>query len=249
MTSWTSETLARPEVSPNPITVFGILGAVGDTFGVYRIVAREVTGPDANPSAFLRVTFSGHGSEWTSDYPNPFGADLVAAQEEEEAPYFVLDGVDWSDEAEAYVTAFPALAYGPDYSYGATPIVSRRVAEAFVAHMTFARVVLGDVDLWQWDADTIRVTPWEANGDGSDVTWITPDDLGRFDLGAVGYTFARVDSDARILRPVPRDPAPVAPAAVCSQCDGENGDPADGAYGMCPTCLHDARRSGWEPGK
>lgn len=36
------------------------------------------------------------------------------------------------------------------------------------------------------------------------------------------------------------------PANPCSQC----GEPADdGGHGMCAACLHDARRSGWEPGK
>lgn len=37
-------------------------------------------------------------------------------------------------------------------------------------------------------------------------------------------------------------------AKRCSQCDDVIDD-TDADYGMCGSCLHDALRSGWEPGK
>lgn len=42
----------------------------------------------------------------------------------------------------------------------------------------------------------------------------------------------------------------VAPIACCSQC-AETIEPDDvhAGYGMCGSCVHDALRSGWEPGE
>lgn len=39
-------------------------------------------------------------------------------------------------------------------------------------------------------------------------------------------------------------------AAACSQCaDVIDRDDVHAGHGMCGSCLHDARRSGWEPGQ
>jgi hypothetical protein len=44
-----------------------------------------------------------------------------------------------------------------------------------------------------------------------------------------------------------QEPAPEHP---CSECGGdtEEGDWVHSGYGMCASCLHNALRSGWEPG-
>lgn len=38
------------------------------------------------------------------------------------------------------------------------------------------------------------------------------------------------------------------PENPCSQCGQDIGDDVHAGHGMCASCLHDAVRSGWEPG-
>lgn len=42
------------------------------------------------------------------------------------------------------------------------------------------------------------------------------------------------------------EPEPEPEGPTCRECPDPVGD--DGEHGMCPSCLHDAYRSGWNPG-
>lgn len=116
---------------------------------------------------------------------------------------FTLSDWEWSDIFEAHIVAFTADSFGETWNGWATPVVSHRIAEAFVAQMQFLRAAYGEGDHISWDGNGIRVVPSEDHiADETNAIWLLPNEAGQFDLGQLGYTFSRLTDDDRVLRAV-----------------------------------------------
>lgn len=115
---------------------------------------------------------------------------------------------DWEYDGilEAYETAFTAVRFGDDWNGFCRPIVAPNVMEAFVARQQMLIAAGETLDAMRWDGNGVRVQPGDedeaVDGDTEEVVWLLPDADGNFDLGALGYTFSRLDSDDNVVRTV-----------------------------------------------
>lgn len=101
---------------------------------------------------------------------------------------YITGDWEWEDTLETYGVGYQAVRLGVPVSYGDTPVVTERVARAFVARQAFFNAAYPDMEMddLSWDGDVLVC---KSKQDAEWTGRIAPDDDGNYDLAGLGYCF------------------------------------------------------------